>query len=327
MGVPMSDQVQLSIIIVNWNTRCLLDECLGSIYRTVTFPSFDVWVVDNASSDDSVEMVRSKYPLANLIVNEKNEGFGRANNQAIHASSGETVLLLNSDVLLTKGSVEAVYRTLMKHPSIGVISCMLTDPDGQPQDCWHTDFPHGPKLRGSRPSLPDGLREATWVWAAFQMVRRQVICDVGAFDEDFVVFYEDVDWCWRIWEAGWTIAHCPDVKVIHRCNQSVSLLPSDTYWRWLLTAEFLLYYKHHPDRQYSLYMKWKYLYYHMRIVLHWVIYAVTHRKLHLAKVRWFKLALSVLAVVWDPKDLEGGCRDREGLWIRCDDPDYEPIFR
>lgn len=300
--------MDLSIVIVNWNTKDLLDECLESIYRTITIPSFDVWVVDNASSDDSVTMVRAKYPKVNLLANDKNEGFGRANNQAMKASSGKNILLLNSDILLTQGAVDAVWERFQNHPKIGVLGCSLVGRDGLPQGNWYTSFLYGPSLSKNRQPLSDGMVEATWVWAAFEMVRREVIEQVGGFDEDFFIFYEDIDWSWRVRDAGWIIACDLTVKVIHGCSKSVKLLPDATYIRWRLVSEYMLFYKHHSALRYRIWMWRRFLYYHARILLYKIVFTLTHKKWQFETVEYMQKALPVLTEMRNPKNLKTGYR-------------------
>jgi len=289
------------------------------VYQTVTLPSFDVWVVDNASSDGSVEMVRSKYPQVKLIESSSNEGFGRANNRAIKVSQGEMVLLLNSDVVLTAGAVDTIWQMMQKHSSLGALGCTLEWPDGGVQESRHTYIPHGPRLPKNRPPLSDGLEEVLLIWAAFLMVRREVFQTVGAFDEDFLLFYEDIDWCWRVHDACWTIACYPPVKVIHGSRQSAGKLPTDTYWRWMFTAEYLVYGKHHPALIHVLYMTRKYLSYTIKSYLHWLIYKITGSQLHKDVTRRLRIALSVIRALWNPKVISNGGPALQKLWNPDDD--------
>jgi GT2 family glycosyltransferase len=278
--------MDLSIVIVNWNTRDLLLECLDSIFRTITKPSFDVWVVDNASVDGSMEAVAGAYPQVQVIQNERNEGFGKPNNQGIAASTGACVLLLNTDIVLTEGAVDTVWQRLNAQDKVGVLGCRLVGPDGEAQVNVHMRFPHGPSLKPG-PPLADGLEEASWLWAAFLMAKRKVFEQVGLFDQDFLLFYEDTDLCWRARDAGWIIAYCPDVSVIHGSRQSANKLPGEVFSRWLLIAEHLLYKKHHSAAQYCFYAWRRRTYYGFRVFVHTVLYRLTHTEWNKTRMNWF----------------------------------------
>lgn len=128
--------MDISFIIVNWNTRVLLLDCLESIYKTVRHPSFEVWVVDNASEDGSAEAVAAAHPRVNLIENEVNRGFAAANNQALKRMRGRYALLLNSDAALTPGAADELYRFMEENPDAGMACGQLLDPDGSLQNSF-----------------------------------------------------------------------------------------------------------------------------------------------------------------------------------------------
>ena len=225
--------MDLSIIIVNWNTKDLLFQCLDSIYRYMPSCVFDVWVVDNASSDGSVEMVRSEFPSVKIIQNVKNMGFAVANNQAIRASQSEMVLLLNSDTRVLSSSLQCLFGFLKSRDDVGVVGPKLIYPNGSVQECygsfpsiWSEIFnihwlnsifkPWGKvgrifnhKLDRSQPF------EVDRVSAACVMVKRVLIEQVGLLDERFVLFSEEYDWYLRIKKAGWLIVCNPQSTVIH----------------------------------------------------------------------------------------------------------------
>ena len=279
--------MELSIVIVNWNTRELLRECLDSIYSTIAETSFDVWVVDNASTDGSIDMIKADYPKINLIENTKNEGFGRANNRGISASEGDFVLLLNSDIVLTENAVDTIRSRLSENPKVGALGCRLTGPDGSVQENLHFKFPHGPSLKTGQTHLKEGVEEAAWLWAALIMVKREVFDEIGVFDEDFFIFYEDTDWCRRARQAGWIVAYCPDISVIHGSRQSANKLPEDLFTRWLLVAEHVLYRKQHSHASYLLFAGGRFLYYGFRVFLHKFLFALTRSEWNKTRVVWF----------------------------------------
>jgi hypothetical protein len=300
----MSEMPELSIIIVNWNTRDLLDECIASVYSTIKSTSFDVWVVDNASSDGSVEMVEAKYPQANLIRNERNEGFGRANNRAIKASEAACILLLNSDIVLTENTIDEAYRVFLKHPEFGALGCALVGSDGKVQESFSDRIPHGPSVCTE---APEGLISSAYVWAACMFLRRSVIDRVGMFDEDFMVFHEDTDLCWRMLDAGFKIAYAPKLRILHGCRQSVKRLSRETYLTWLFSAEYTLFRKHHSRGMTLFQMCKRYVYYSIRLLGHQLAFAFSKSEHQQEMGQWFGTARRLLPVMLNPAGLsEGG---------------------
>jgi hypothetical protein len=233
----MHTKILLSIIIVNWNTRNLLVDCLQSICDTTPAEElslYEIFVVDNASSDDSVDCVRRRFPWVKLIVNPVNVGFGRANNQAIDQSSGEFVLLLNSDTKLLPGAFSELTDFMQRTPQAGAAGSRLLNPDGSTQpsctyvpslgrEMWrlfHLDtlvrYASYDMLRWPL----DRSQPVEVVQGASMIVRRTVIESVGVFDCDYFMYSEEVDWCDRILRAGWQIYWTPTSRVIHYGGQS-----------------------------------------------------------------------------------------------------------
>lgn len=225
----------LSIIIVNWNTRDLLYNCLQSLSLSA-HPNWDVFVVDNGSSDGSPEMVRENFPGVHVIVNASNRGFGAANNQGIAASRGEYVLLLNSDTEAPPGALEAMLAFLADHPTAAAAGPRLQQPNGAAQ----------PFAFGSDPSLrylvargftavarnhylhdwnTDEIQKVDWVSGACLLVRRAAIEQVGVLDEDIFMYFEDNDWCLRLRQAGWEVYYYPLATVKHIGGQSLARNP------------------------------------------------------------------------------------------------------
>jgi len=128
--------MDLSIIIVNWNTKEYLQKCLGSIYAYAPQIAFEIWVVDNNSQDQSIEMLKNKFPQVKLIVNRQNVGFAKANNQAIRKSSGKYILLLNPDTVVSSDTLEKMWQVMETYPRAGLISCTILNPDGTVQAGW-----------------------------------------------------------------------------------------------------------------------------------------------------------------------------------------------
>lgn len=228
-------RVDLSIVVVNWNTRELLAQCLQSLEDTVRESSFEVWVVDNGSSDGSVAMVQERFPWTHVIANAKNIGFVRANNQAIARCQGHYVLLLNSDTEVLPGALDEMVRFMDAHPSAGVAGARLLNPDGTFQ-ASHSPFPtlwgeflmlSGLGRRFVRPRYPSygpevekGAQQVDYVEGACLLVRREAVDEVAGLDEYVFMYAEDVDWCYRFAQAGWEVWYLPQVTIVHYGGQS-----------------------------------------------------------------------------------------------------------
>lgn len=230
-GIQMMD---LSILIVNWNTCDLLEHCLTSIYENVTKVEYEVIVVDNASQDGSVEMVRQRFPQVTLIENNENLGFAQANNQAMERTVGDYLLLLNSDTLVLPGAVEKMLGFMQAHPDVGAMSCKLLDEKGV-TDYFPKTFPtlrseaswllwlSGLFDRVTKYGFLDRYRvgEVDRIKGACMQVRREVVESVGLMEEQLFMFAEEDDWCFRIRKQGWKIYYLPDVAIIHYQGASV----------------------------------------------------------------------------------------------------------
>ena len=262
--------VDLSIIIVNWNTCDLLRDCLASIHSKPCRTEFEVYVVDNASSDDSVSMTRRDFPGVNVIESGGNLGYARGNNLAMRVSRGRDVLLLNSDTVIDPDVLPATIDLLHGDPSIGVLGCALVGLDGVRQNSAGYRYPSGPWVGGPKQMLGDGLIECAHVWGAYQLVRREVIEQVGMLDEDFFMFYEDVDWCWKIHEAGWKIAYDPNHSIVHIARASCKRAPSTDHQRRMITSEALLFAKHHGPNQYASWRRRRLVHYGWCVATYWL---------------------------------------------------------
>jgi N-acetylglucosaminyl-diphospho-decaprenol L-rhamnosyltransferase len=230
--------MSLRIIIVNWNTRDLLAACLQSIFEHPPLGPFGVTVVDNASSDDSVAMLRGQFPDVTLVENDLNRGFAAANNQAMAASS-EDVLLLNSDTRVLPGALAALQSCAVENPRAAIVGGQCFNPDGSFQSSY-CDFPgllsesllllglarwaYSPHFPSHRPENSQSARGCDWIGGACLWVRRQAIAQVGMLDEAYAMYVEEVDWCWRMQRAGWTVHYCPGAHIIHHGGQSANRL-------------------------------------------------------------------------------------------------------
>jgi N-acetylglucosaminyl-diphospho-decaprenol L-rhamnosyltransferase len=232
--------VDLSIIVVSYNTRELLRTCLQSIYDTIQELRFEVFVVDNNSADGSADMVAGEYPQARVIRNHENAGFARANNQAISVSRGRHVLLLNSDAVLLPGSARAMLDTIDQQPRVAVVGAQLLNPDGSFQGSY-ADFPtvtgelllatklarffHSPTYPNYPAEQSQRERVVDWVSGACLMARRAAIEEVGLLDEEYFMYTEETDWCYRMSRAGWQVVYQPRARVVHWVSQSSKRVP------------------------------------------------------------------------------------------------------
>jgi N-acetylglucosaminyl-diphospho-decaprenol L-rhamnosyltransferase len=224
----VKEPVDLSIIIVNWNTQKLLAQCLDSVYTTVHNLNFEVFVVDNGSQDGSVAMVRRRFPQVRLIENDQNVGFARANNQALTVSQGNYSLLLNSDTIVLPHALEKMVQFADAHSEAGIIGCKLLNSDGSLQKSW-ASFPTfwsevlGRNFRVRRQVEEERLAyEVDWVGGACLLVRPAAINEVGLLDESFLMYSEETDWCFRMKRQGWKVYYLTSAEIIHLGGGSAS---------------------------------------------------------------------------------------------------------
>jgi GT2 family glycosyltransferase len=230
--------MDLSIIIVNWKVKNLLEKCLWSIFEQTKDIKFEVFVVDNASADGSVEMVREKFPQVNLIASSENLGFARGNNLAIQKAHGRYILLLNPDTEILENALSKMVHFMDTHPECGIAGCKLLNPDLTLQPSvrafpsfasqvlillkLHHLFPHSKAIYHYLKYDFDyeKTQEVDQVMGAFMIIRREVIKKIGLLDENFWIWFEEVDFCKRAKEAGFKVLYTPDAKIIHHFGQS-----------------------------------------------------------------------------------------------------------
>ena len=228
----------LHLIIVNWNTRQLLIDCINSIYTTVTNLSYQINVVDNGSTDDSVRAVRERFTEVLITENPENRGFAAAVNQALDDDIAKYSVLLNTDTILQKDAIHILYSFLEQHKDVGIAGAQLQKPDGTRQHSYDnyptlaTELFNKSLLRWFSPSkYPSKKREIIHpvkvesVIGACLMIRNDAIKQVGKLDEDYFFFIEETDWCYRMQKAGWKVYHVPDAKVIHLGGESKRRAP------------------------------------------------------------------------------------------------------
>lgn len=232
----------LSIIIVNWNTRDLLAACLESVigdrlsvngHQSSAGDNRSLFtetiVVDNASSDGSAAMVRERFPWVRLIESRENLGFAAGNNLALREARGDTILLLNPDTVVTEGAILRLWQVLTAQPDIGIAGAQLLNADGSLQmstgvfpSLWSELPLINRRLRPVRRTFavntPTGettVHAVDWVSGAALMIKREVVEAIGPLDEDFWLYTEETDWCYRARAAGWDVVVVPDARIYH----------------------------------------------------------------------------------------------------------------
>lgn len=225
----MSKDLDLSIILVNWNTKQITLDCLDSVYRQTSQHSFEIIVVDNDSSDDSVEAIKDAYPSAKLIESRVNLGFAKGNNVAIKQARGRYIVLLNTDTIVLDSALDAVVTYLDEHPQVGAATPRLVGRDGLTQFAAAKDptlwgytneylFHRYPDLYNT--SAYERDMEVDIIPGACFFIRRQVIDTVGGLPEIYFMYVEDVEWCQQIRQAGWKIMYLAGPQVIHFGGES-----------------------------------------------------------------------------------------------------------
>jgi GT2 family glycosyltransferase len=222
--------IDVSVVVVSFNTLELTRECLMKV-ASAGGAGIELIVVDNASNDGSVEMIRSGFPEAHLIINDRNAGFGAANNQAMRIARGRFLLLLNSDALIERAALLALIDVMKVRPMAAIVAPRLLNADGSLQrSCWRFPSPwriwaeafgianllaRHPVLGDFRAWNHDEERQIEWTIGACLLVRREAYEQNGGFDERFFMYAEETDWQRRITESGWEIWLTPTAEVMH----------------------------------------------------------------------------------------------------------------
>jgi GT2 family glycosyltransferase len=233
-GEKTSDQVDVSIVIVNWNTQDLLKNCIRSVYQTINNLKFEIIVVDNASSDNSIEILETDFPQVIIIVNQTNRGFGAANNQAFAIMKGKYALLLNTDALLVSGAVNKLWTFCETHHNASIVCGQLLNADGSKQNSI-ASFPSLLTLATNTSLLeylfPNKFPSKRWeqtrpievdsAIGACMLIRKNALDDVGFFDNRYFFFFEETDLAYSMHKVGWKIYHIPDAYIYHLKGQSI----------------------------------------------------------------------------------------------------------
>lgn len=262
---------QVSIIIVNWNTKDLTLQCLESVFKNIKRISYEIYVVDNGSTDGSPAAIKTKFPQVNLIINKENKGFACANNQGIPTAKGKYVLLLNSDTVIFPESIEKMYKFLEETPAAGAVGCELLNEKGERQfsarrypnirfalrkyfliDKQAYDYEmHSPPF------------EVEALSGACLMVKKEVFTKIGLLDESYFMYSEDIDLCYRIKKAGWSNYFMPNVKIIHLGSKSLGINYHSSIFE----------YSYHP-LHYTNYLFYRKYHNFFLSMIYWVVYKV-----------------------------------------------------
>ncbi len=253
--------VDLSIVIVSWNVRDLLRQCLHSILAELPTCKLEVIVVDNVSTDGSAEMVRAEFPDVRLIVNAKNRGFPAANNQGIALAEGRYTLILNPDTEVISDALATMVAYADANPDVGVVGPQLLNEDRSIQSSrrrfptlatalfestWLQ--PCAPRRLLARYYVQDQPDDATldvdWIKGAALMARREAIEQVGPMDEGYFMYSEELDWCRRFKDAGWRVIYLPTAQVVHYGGRSSDQVVTSRHIHFQ-TSKVRYFHKHH----------------------------------------------------------------------------------
>jgi len=235
--------LDISIIVVSFNTKGLLLDCLASVFETVKGISFEIWVVDNNSTDGTVEATREKYPTVKIIKNTENVGFAAANNQAFRLMNGDYALLLNTDAVLTDGAVKGLFDFMEANPTAGMACGQLLNLDGSRQNSI-ANFPTTLTLKYVSPLKIDSCI------GACLMARKKAMDDIGFLDERYFFFFEETDWAYRMKRGKWAVYFVPTANIFHAQGKTVgsSVNARIMFYR----SRYLFFKKWHPH-SYSLF--------------------------------------------------------------------------
>ena len=231
--------MDLSVIIVNYNVKEFLQNLIHSIYKAAQKITFEIIVVDNASDDGSVEFIRDKFPEVKLFANDKNLGFSKANNIGLKVAEGKYILLINPDTLVSEDTLEKMIRFFQDNPDAGLAGCKILNPDGSLQLACRRSFP-GPwtsfcKVTGLSSIFPksklfarynltflneDQTYEVDAISGSFMMFTKEIYNKVGGLDEQFFMYGEDLDFCYRVQKAGFKVVYVHSAQIIHYKGES-----------------------------------------------------------------------------------------------------------
>ena len=242
--------MRLSVVFLSYNTRSLTRQALSSVLAATEGLEVEIFVVDNASADGSAEMVAEEFPQVKLICNEANVGFAAGNNVALRQVAGEYALLINTDTIVRRDALRTMVEFMDAHPEAGACGCKILDPDGTLQLDSRRGFPTPlaafckmsglSRLFPKHPLIahyhmtyldPEQTAEVEVLSGSCMMVRKAAMDEVGLLDEDYFMYGEDIDWCYRFHRAGWKIYYVPTTEIIHFRGESGRGVPLRILYR------------------------------------------------------------------------------------------------
>ena len=296
------DSHLISFIIVNYKVSKLVKQSIESIFRHVKTP-FEIIVYDNASDDGSVEFLNGKFANTKVIASDKNLGFGTGNNRAFEHANGNYIFLLNPDTILIDDSVDRMINFMEKHPDAGLTSPTLLYEDGSLQRSIRNFYSFFGSLTDNRfmnpviskfPSVTKVLpgllnhnvsQEIDWSKGAALLIRREVIDQIGLFDEDYWIYGEEMDLCYRIGKAGWKKVFLNDCSIIHLEGKS-TIQSSSKMFLMNYLGMYLFLKKHFPSTTLSIYHKRVWLF--SRIIFLMSLTKKHKRELYKSLIKWHK---------------------------------------
>jgi GT2 family glycosyltransferase len=307
-----SSEFTVSVIIVSWNAREFLMQCLASLSADACDYPMEIIVVDNASSDGSADEVANSYPRVRLIRNAENLGFAKANNIGISLSTGRYLCLVNSDVKVLPHCVSTLVRFCEENPEVGMVGPRVIGGDGKWQhsckgfpNVWNvfcralaldTLFPRGKLFTGFLLShwRQDCPRPVDILVGCFWLVRREALTRVGLLDETFFMYGEDIDWCKRFWMHGWKVVFVPSAEAIHYGGASSANAPFRFYIEQQ-KADLHYWKKHHSSFGVAIYFAISCLHLSLRAVGYSMAALLKRTE---RQVYRFKVQRSVLCLKW-----------------------------
>ncbi len=269
---------KLTISIVNYNAGEYLISCLESLRKVKQEIDFEVYVVDNASSDGSAEKAKNKFPEFNFIINKDNLGFGKAHNLVLRKSESQYILTLNPDTEVPSGTLSYIYDFMEKNKEVGIASSKVEKTDGSIDAASHRGFPtllasflyfffKNDKLYHLTDRDMTKTHEVDSVVGAFMFIRKSVLEKIGYFDEEYFLYGEDIDLCFRVKKAGFKVMYVPEVKIMHvkgvssgikKHSQEKSGANKTTRSKSLeyFYSTMKIFYKKHYSKNYPFFINW-----------------------------------------------------------------------
>jgi GT2 family glycosyltransferase len=269
---------KLTISIVNYNAGEYLIRCLSSLEKIRNELDFDVWVVDNASIDGSIDKAKKEFPQFNFVINKENLGFGKAHNLVLKKAETPYVLTLNPDCEVLPKTLKFMVDYMDRNPSVGISTSKIEKADGSLDIASHRGFPtpwasflyfflKNDKLYHLSDRPMDQIHEIDSGVGAFLLIRNSVLGKIGYFDEDYFLYAEDIDLCFRVKKAGFKVMYVPDVKIIHvkgissgikahsksssNASSTTRNLAMDYFYKTMI-----IFYKKHYARNYPFFLNW-----------------------------------------------------------------------